>query len=89
MAKLTESYLRGMIKQVMKEAYYDSGYGLESDINYGIESGAGEISGKPGVRDLEYMADELGLPVGSLESVALKLGHKIESFRGRKVVVLT
>ena len=88
MARLTESYLRNMIKQAINEMYYDSGYGLESDYKYGLESGAGEISGKSDIRDLEEMADELGIPVGSLESVALSFGHEIQTHGGRKVIVV-
>jgi len=89
MAKLTESYLRGMIKQVMSEMQdrYESGYGIESDFNYGLEAGYGDMV-KPGFRDLEEMADELGLPVGEIESVALKLGHQIQTHGGRRLIKL-
>jgi hypothetical protein len=89
MAKLTESYLRGMIKQVMNEMQdrYESGYGIEGDFNYGLEAGYGDMV-KPGFRDLEEMADELGLPVGEIESIALKLGHQIQTHGGRKLIKL-
>jgi len=89
MAKLTESYLRGMIKQVMSETQdrYESGYGIEGDFNYGLEAGYGDMV-KPGFRDLEEMADELDVPVGELESIALKLGHQIQTHGGRRLIKL-